>query len=192
MRLHKKYKQLVALILSVAIVVSGVVIIPSENGLGLQLGKKAEAITCAWKQKANAPISLSGHSAVTINNKMYVLGGNYYSNGTLYSAPSLWEYTPASDTWIEKSWCPDYTYITAVINGQIYEVFSDKICIYNPATDTWITKTKPDFNSVGVATINGKMYAYSGYNYGSQLYEYNPETNVWTKKASNIMTFLKV
>ena len=102
MSLSKKYRKMLALILALAITLSGVMVnFPAKDGKVVQFGGEvANAETSPWTQKASAPEALAGHSAVAINGKMYVFGGN---GNSAYSSSSLYEYNPTTNTWTEKS-----------------------------------------------------------------------------------------
>ncbi len=194
MFLHKTGKKIMALLLAMAVVLSGITIVgnPTEKKDFVKFGNEVEGVSCAWKQKANAPFSSSNHVAVTINNKMYIFGGHFTSNNTGYVSNALWEYNPATDNWIQKSsYSNAYdAHYASVIDGKMYIVFLNKICIYDPSTDLWETKNVDVvddfyFNEISVATVNNKLYIYHGSHSHGELYEYNPITGICTRKASN-------
>lgn len=193
---RKKYKKVAALLLAMAIVFSGIsFVFDSESGGMVRFGKEAEGVSCAWRQKANAPFSSYNHVAVAINNKMYVFGGDYTLNNSTYTSNALWEYNPATDTWTQKASCSDAYYANnaTVINGKMYIVFSNKICIYDPLTNLWETKNmnmmydNQYYNGFCIATVNNKLYIYFGWNNGRELHEYDyPLTGGCKIKAFNI------
>lgn len=193
MFLYKTGKKIIALLLAMAIVLSGIsFIFDSQSGGVVRFGNEVEGISCAWKQKANAPFSSYDHVAVNINNKMYVFGGHFTSNNTTYSSNALWEYNPVTDTWVQKSSYSnayDAQY-ASVIGGKMYIVFLNKICIYDPSTDLWETKNVDVvddvfFRDIRVATVNNKLYIYHGRQSQGELYEYDPITGLCTQKAYN-------
>lgn len=194
MFLHKRGKKIVALLLAMAIVLSGVTIIgnPAVKKDFVRFGSEVQGVSCAWKQKANAPFSSENHVAVAINNKMYVFGGQFRLNNTGYVSNALWEYNPVTDTWVQKSRYSnayDAQY-ASVIDGKMYIIFQKKICIYDPSTDLWETKNvdvvdDAFFGEISVATVNNKLYIYHGWRSSGELYEYDPATGLCIRKASN-------
>lgn len=83
-------------------------------------------------------------------------------------------------------------------NGNIYVIggyngqggFYYNFDMYNPLTDSWTPKMNAPVarNDMGFTydKFNGKFYAAGGYNEGyfSDLYEYDPTTDIWTQKSS--------
>ncbi len=93
-----------------------------------------------------------------MNNKGYIVTG--IDNGEYQN--DLWEYDPSTDTWTKKR------NITNVSD----EAYDDEY-----ATITGIGK-------VGFS-INGKGYlATGGQTTGSEVWEYNPATDLWVQKTS--------
>lgn len=147
-------------------------------------------IDFVWSNKFTVPnqASISYVTAATINNNIYVVGGNDY------------KYDPTINSWNEIAQQPFAQYGAAdVVNGKIYLVGYDpfsvttRVVIYDPANNSWNTgATMPALRlDLAVAAANGKVYAFGGRDGGdgnaqprAEVYEYNPSTNAWTPKTS--------
>ncbi|TAN35725.1 hypothetical protein EPN27_03260, partial [Patescibacteria group bacterium] len=124
-----------------------------------------------WASKTGMPGMQSMSGAVSINNRVYVIGGNRFSD-----IPSVYnyEYDPATNTWATKTGMPTARSgaFVATVNNKIYViggygwagVYYTTNEEYNPATNTWATKTgMPTARAYGgVAVANGKIYAMGG------------------------------
>lgn len=165
-----------------------------------------DPVSNAWTQKADfAGSARYGALAFSINNKGYA--------GTGYDAnylKDMWEYDPAGDTWTQiasvggskrrDAACfvissKGYV-VTGIDNGEYQTDFWQ----YDPGTDTWTKKraianlsdeaydddytTIKGVRKVGFA-INGKGYlATGGQETGTDVWEYDPVTDLWTEKTS--------
>jgi N-acetylneuraminic acid mutarotase len=103
--------------------------------------------TDAWTQKHNFPggkrINAAGFA---VDGKGYVCSGQKISGGN-YSYPNdLWQYDPATDTWVQKADMPGpglaAVGLDGIVNGGIHYGFvvagGPHGCLqYNPATDAW-------------------------------------------------------
>ena len=156
----------------------------------------------AWTAMTSMPTARYGHSVVTVNNKIYAIGG---MNGSTYFN-KVEEYNPATNTWVTKNPMPTprALHAAAVVNGKIYVVGGknastslDKNEVYDPAIDSWTTMTKMPTarNGLSAAVVNNKIYAIGGAS-GILLSspplttnnneEYDPATDKW--KAMLAMT----
>jgi hypothetical protein len=106
-----------------------------------------------WTQKADMPTPRWSHTSATVNGKIYVIGG----------APSE----------------PDESVLSVLEE-------------YDPATDTWTRKadmpTARGWISPSSAVVDGKIYVIGGWDgIGSTptsiVEEYDPATDIWTRKA---------
>lgn len=115
--------------------------------------------TDAWTQKT----SMGGNkrryaSCFVVNGKGYLLTG--FDNGA-YPA-DMWEYTPGSDSWAKKR----------AISNTSTETYDDK---YTSIVGQ---------GKVGFA-VNGKGYlATGGQTTGTDVWEYDPATDLWTQKSA--------
>jgi N-acetylneuraminic acid mutarotase len=159
-----------------------------------------------WTQKADfAGSARYGAIAFSISNKGYV--------GTGYDAnylKDMWKYDPDTDTWTQMASVGGSKRRDAtcfVISGKGYVMtgidngeYQTDFWQYDPGTDTW-TQKRPianlsdeayddDYTTIrGVGkvafTINGKGYLTTGgQNTGTEAWEYNPTTDLWTEKTS--------
>jgi N-acetylneuraminic acid mutarotase len=150
-----------------------------------------------WTQKAPMPTARSFLSASTVNGKIYAIGG---SGGT----SAVEEYDPVTDTWTTKASLPTprQWLSTSVVNGKIYAIGGDAyakapslstVDEYDPATDTWTEKAPASMLTArfghSTSVVDGKIYAIGGWlrppeRVISDVEEYDPATDTWTKKAS--------
>lgn len=162
----------------------------------------ASAETNQWLIKNDAPNPRVGAAVVSVNDKIYVIGG---AKGTT-SYADVQEYDPLTDTWATKSSMPTKRGATsaAVVNGKIYVIggytgsvqsvtggsYSAAVEEYDPVTDTWTSKQpmKTSRMWLSSATYNGKIYTMGGVtSYSDRLNvveEYDPVTDTWTTKGN--------
>ena len=189
MSLHKKYRKMLALILALAITVSGVMVnFPATNGEFVQFGEEVEAITDGgiWSQKASRSTATYYSTAAEINGEMYVFGG--------YNSDEVWKYNPQDNVWTKKRNAPMsfYKASTIKLNTKLYVFYYEHLYEYNPATDIWTSKCSggPDGWGGGstAVEINGKIYVFGGFNEGYPawgVWVYDPVTDSWSKKEYN-------
>ncbi len=154
--------------------------------------------TNTWTRKADfggeARRSAVGFS---IGNKGYIgFGGS--TQGGLFK--DLWEYDPAINTWTRKTDFPGqgFLFVTGLaIAGKGYVgvgATDHTFWEYDPVTDSWTRKAdfpgSPRREAAGFC-LGTKGYFGTGaeYNFNTQTYlplkdlwEYNPVTNIWTRK----------
>jgi N-acetylneuraminic acid mutarotase len=106
---------------------------------------KYDPISNSWSTVAPLPIPRVNHGLVTLNGKIYVIGGNN-STGVL---DSIYEYDPLTDNWAAKEPMPQgyMQFSTAVINDKIYIIGGSDYSIdlssvyeYDPVNETWTEK----------------------------------------------------
>lgn len=159
-----------------------------------------------WTRKADFGGSPRyGAVAMSINNKGYV--GTGYDVNYL---KDIWQYDPDTDTWTQKTSIGGSKRRDAaafVVNNKGYivtgidnGVYQNDLWEYDPSTDTWTKKrnitnvsdeayddeyaTITGIGKVGFS-INGKGYlATGGQTTGSEVWEYNPATDLWVQKTS--------
>ncbi len=141
--------------------------------------------------KQPMPTARFGLAAVSLNGKIYAVGGYRLT----YSKANE-EYDPVTNTWATKAAMPTARtgLAAAAVNGKLYAVggwISSPLATneeYDPATDIWATKTAiPTARSwLAVAVVNGRLYAVGGDNgsFTSANEEYDPATNNWATKAA--------
>jgi N-acetylneuraminic acid mutarotase len=155
---------------------------------------------------AEMPTARSGLGVVTVNGKIYAIGGE---NGDVTLRTNE-EYDPATNTWTTKASMPTARsrFAIAVYQGKIYvmggttgsgdimgqQLATDANEVYDPLTDTWETKTPlpTPRQDLGAQTVNGKIYTLSGIRSEALFITprfdatevYDPANDSWTKKAS--------
>jgi N-acetylneuraminic acid mutarotase len=141
-----------------------------------------------WSEKASMPTARGMLSAVTVDGKIYAIGGK----GQM---PTNEQFDPKNNTWIAKAPMPDpeQNFGIAVFEGQIYCLGTRTTKIYDPATDSWQTKTPMPTPRFGVQaqTIGNRIYLMGGattLSNGSlqslNINEaYDPKKDTWTTKS---------
>ena len=142
-----------------------------------------------WKRLNDFPGTARSSPAV------FATGTHGYV-GTGHNVTELndfWRYTPATDQWspvmnfpisrldFASGFAIDGTgYVTL---GKVDENYNKALARYTTSSDTWnIISNKPGSGSSmksPVFVINGKAYVPAA----GEMYEYDPSTNAWTKKA---------
>jgi len=150
-----------------------------------------DVVTENWVQKTSGATARYGHTAVTINDKMYIFGGI----GATY-LNDLWEYNPSNDTWTQltSGATARYGHSAVAIGDKMY-VFGGNSGVsnlndlweYNPSNDTWTQLTSGTALQQHTAVAIGtKMYIYGGYDttHSNKLYEYDTTNDTWTQLTS--------
>jgi RNA polymerase sigma factor (sigma-70 family) len=154
-----------------------------------------------WTKKADMPTPRIIHAGCTMNGKIYIVGG--FLADKMEATSRMDEYDPVSDKWTRKADMPTpREYLSAcAVNGRIYAIGGQngrerQISVveeYDPTKDEWTWKTNiPTFRPVALSasTVNGKIYVIGGSFWRNPNWivspvveEYDPATNIWTKKA---------
>lgn len=168
--------------------------------------------TDAWLQKIGLPAGSAQHEnqrreaySFVIGNKAYVGGGDGFvfgpnSTGNI-AFYDLWEYNPASDSWIQKADVPSFVgkdfSIAVTINNKGYvglgcnvdqTINHQDFWEYDPVSDSWTAKASfPTVYTVDAAAfvLGSDLYVAGGVDLNpvglsSQFYKYNPVTDSWT------------
>jgi len=158
-----------------------------------------------WAKRNDMPTTRGDASASAVDGRIYVMGG--YGQGQPVEFSTVEEYDPKSDKWKRKSDMPTgrQFFSTQAVDGKIYAIGgwrdAKELSIveeYDPEKDEWTKKksmpnARFDFAS---SVVNGKIYIMGGYPIGggipmendrekilSTVEEYDPKTDIWTKKA---------
>jgi N-acetylneuraminic acid mutarotase len=160
----------------------------------------------SWKTMAEMPTARSGLGVVTVNGKIYTIGGEN-GDATLRTNE---EYDPATNTWTTKASMPTARsrFAITVYQNKIYvmggttgsgdvvgrQLATDANEVYDPLTDTWETKTPlpTPRQDLDAQTVNGKIYTLSGIRNEALFITprfdatevYDPANDSWTTKAS--------
>ena len=60
-----------------------------------------------WVQKLNLPFGMANHSVISVNDKIYIIGGvGGDFNANIETFSSIYEYEPKKDNWIKKADMP--------------------------------------------------------------------------------------
>lgn len=152
-----------------------------------------DLVATTWATKAVAPMKWSEFYPVTVNGKVYCIGGNPWLGAAQRYDRVLRIYDPVTDTWTTgtpfppiavNSWGTKPLNVCAI--GQtIYVVYMKQLWAYDVATDTWTQKASStvDRGKSGVATVGGILYAFGG-TFGTAAEKYDPATNTWTALAA--------
>lgn len=162
-----------------------------------------------WTQKASFPgPDCATSSSFSLNEKGYLCLGrdtdNYYK---LHN--ELWEYDPATDTWLQKTSFPGssrHKQASFTANGKAYigfgETESSKVLLlndlwqYDPTTDTWTQKSDfPGGKRTEAFTLSFQDKAYLGGGWSEStewdhnylhtyfdFWQYDPLNDNWTQK----------
>jgi N-acetylneuraminic acid mutarotase len=167
----------------------------------------AQTQTGTWAKSTPLPRALDEMQAVTVNGKIYLVGGAWddRSEGKLverYTDGFMTEFDPQTNQWRERSRGPEgLTHQgIAVLNGKIYlaggfagghhTMPSASVFSYDPATDKWQTLAPLSDvrGGIALAAVGGMIHAIGGRIMGEMgtipIHEvYNPATNSWHKAA---------
>jgi len=149
--------------------------------------------TDQWRKTSDFPInSLYFAQGFAINGTGYVTLGKVNES---YSK-ALTKYNPVTDAWETMAPKPgDGSSMKSpafVINGKAYVPAAEEMYEYTPSTNTWVRKTYPsqlEYFGSGVAfSIGNKGYMGIGWIHQQStntpmLFEYDPVTDIWTRKA---------
>ncbi len=203
MFLHKRGKKIVALLLAIAIVLSGVsFVFDSQSGNVVRFGSEVKAATGIYYYSQYNTKVVNG--VITKNyllkSDIQVPDGTYPNDGV--HTDGYW-YVKGSKATFEEKWTQKQSApvarnyaSTVVLNNKIY-VFggnnesnrtSGDLWEYDLEANAWTQKAWGPVSRCGHTSvaINGKMYVFGGrgdYDYYQDLWEYDPSANKWAKKA---------
>jgi len=167
---------------------------------------KVERAQGTWRTAAPAQLKRTEAVAVTVNGKIYVVGGfeppGLSTLTKLAITPALEEYDPASDQWSAKASMPMGLHHTGIgtVGGLLYVIGGYKqsaqsiwqpvasVYAYDPATDVW-TERAPlptPRGALAVTEFDDKLYAVGGFgeNGNSAAVEiYDPAHDRWLPGA---------
>jgi hypothetical protein len=146
-----------------------------------------------WTHIQDFPIAgLDYATGFAIDGMGYVTCGE--DGGTWYKA--LTRYNPGTDSWQTMTQKPgEGSSMKApafVINGRSYVPAAEEMYEYNPLMNTWVKKSYPSalgyFGSGVAFSIGDKGYMGIGWIHQQEkntpmLFEYDPSTDQWTRKA---------
>jgi N-acetylneuraminic acid mutarotase len=150
----------------------------------------------SWTNKASMSQARFAFQAVTLNGKIYAIGGNVSSDGTSTSAAEM--YDPVLDLWSRVADMPTgrVSFAAAALNGNIYVIGGrinnteiPEVWIYNPTANAWTVGARIPTarETVGAIAFSGQILALGGTVPGgvpvAAVEQYNPGCNVWMPQA---------
>ena len=148
---------------------------------------------------------VSGQPVLTLDNIIYLVGGDGTADGYSRRLGTVQAYDPATDRWSPEALLTARLQVglgVDSVNHLLYAVGGataapnntalDTVEVYDPATDSWTHKQHLNTprGAPAVAAVNGKIYAIGGEreNHGAidTVEEFDPATNTWTTKASEM------
>jgi N-acetylneuraminic acid mutarotase len=168
--------------------------------------------TDTWKALAPLPRPRGAGQAVTVGDKIYVVGGACSDPEGKTSSPIVPkgpgqtvvgfvdEYDPATNTWKRKADMPTPRnhFLAAESGGKIYAIdgrigavfvtmagITDVVEEYDPATDRWklVSRAPTNRGDVSGAVLNGKIYVAGG-----EFQDSNRKMAFWAVEAYNPAT----
>jgi N-acetylneuraminic acid mutarotase len=153
----------------------------------------------SWTMKAPLPAARNETAAVAVNDKIYVMGGNF--PGKNYDVAVNEEYDTAADRWRTLAPMPGGLnhLALAALGGRIYALggftsnghkgVSASVFEYDIAGDTWRTLAPlpTPRGSVSAAAVGGKIHAFGGRKNETEVVAthevYDPATGRWSAAA---------
>ena len=143
-----------------------------------------------WNQKEQLPaVGRHRGTGLAIGDKGYVGLGHMNGTGVNIIYKDWWEFDQSTNSWTQKSDFPALTYGASAFSVGNYGYvgggagLNSEFYKFSPITNTWtqiansLNATPSDETAFG---INDKGYIKSG----NIILEYDPQTDVWTNKAS--------
>lgn len=160
---------------------------------------KYDPLADAWTQKNNFPgVARPYAIAFSIGSKGYYGTGGYGTSGSPLRS-DFWEYTPATDTWVQKTNFPGGIRSGAVaftINGKGYvglgsasSGLKNDFWEYNSQSDSWQQKTnfpgtaRSGAVGFGIGTLGYIGTGQDASGLKKDFWEFNTATNTWQQKA---------
>lgn len=156
---------------------------------------KYNSTTDTWLELANIPTGKINFAAATIDETIYTIGGDPFSNKNEAFNNSIWQTKAPMPTGRQHVAGCELNGVVYVLGGlESWSIISDKVEAYNPATDSWTSPTSlpvPKHNII-VASYNDEIYVIGGevlngtdiWHISQSLEIYNANLNVWTTGSS--------
>jgi hypothetical protein len=159
----------------------------------------AESVGGYWNTQTSMSQARYGLGVVAVDGKIYAIGG--WGVGGFTGANE--RYDPKTDTWATLASMPSLRYGFAAVEyqGKIYCIGGalppsglygsgvvDSVAneVYDIATNSWSTKASSPSGGryMQACVVDGKIFVLDRHQYSSNLYMYDPITDVWTTKNS--------
>lgn len=152
-----------------------------------------------WSLGPQLPMPNNHGMAVSVNGKVYLVGGQTSDVSDQGYVNTLYELDPAVGAWVAKAPMPTArsSGVAVVLDGKIYVAGGrpprgNDFAVYDPATDTW--ETLPNLpsqrNHITGEAINGRIHVVGGrLGHGlspqmTTVHEvYDPQTRTWSTAA---------
>ena len=148
-----------------------------------------------WREGAYKPTAAANSAAVTLDGRMFLLGGYDPARATPY-IDAVEIYDPASNAWTAAASLPRALsgMAAAAFNSKIYafggngsDGDSVQSYVYDPAADHWSTiaslpASRANFSQA--ATLGNYIYLAGGWPALTQLWRYDPASDAWTALSS--------
>ncbi len=127
-----------------------------------------------WRKAATLPRPLHHAAAVTIDQRLFVVGGFKAGFGSIWKpVATVYEFLIQEDRWVERSPMPTArgALAVAVLNDKIVAIGGfdgvrsvGKVEIYDPANDHWeqLTSLSVPRDHLAAASLDGRVYAIGG------------------------------
>ncbi len=162
--------------------------------LGLRVAARDDKAVNTWSTAASMPTTRFGLAAVTVDGKIYAIGGTssfHDRTGSYGKAINTVEvYDPVTNTWSTAVFMPkagsDLAAVT--VNEKIYVIGDRRLDVFDLTTSSWSTAAPMPSarSSRAVASVNGKIFAIGGcsrFDPVNTVEVYDPATNTWSTAA---------
>jgi hypothetical protein len=151
----------------------------------------SELVEDSWNIKTPMVHARNVASVVAVDDKIYVIGGIYFTEIPYYIAPMNIEnplginerYDPMTDTWVTLKPMPTPRTIfnIAAYQGKIYCIGNGPTEVYDTATDSWSTKAQLfyDARTSQAHVVTGKIFVRTL----CELFMYDTVTDSWAEKT---------
>ncbi len=165
------------------------VIIRSILFILIEITSIAGYANAVWNQKSNLP-GAGRHrgTGIAIADKGYIGLGHVNGTGVNIVYSDWWEFDPATNAWTQKADYPTLNYgalafatsTKGYVGGGVF--LNDEFYEFDPLTNTW-----SQINSAPVNASDNIAFSINNLGYisnGATIYEYNPNTDLWTTKQN--------
>jgi hypothetical protein len=163
------------------------------GGEGLSSVEVFDQNTGSWTAGVDLPSVVCNGTAISINDKIYLVGGVNSSNQDINQVLS---FDPSTNQWTTKANMPTPRHGMKIVwfENRIWAIGGrhpemSKVESYNPITDSWNTEAPLSINRAWpVAWVaNNKIYAgggFDGTNHRNTVVVYNPTTKQWSNAGN--------
>ncbi|MBI4747704.1 MAG: hypothetical protein HY774_04410 [Acidobacteria bacterium] len=157
--------------------------------------ERYDPVADTWARVAPVPERLHHTTAVSLNNRIFVIGG--YNSLAFTPVASVYIFDPATNQWTEGPALPSPRGALAcvTIDGKIYAVGGEgdqttgELSVFDPTTNRWesLPPMPTPREHIAAGVIDGKLYVAGGRNSNSftltTLEVFDPATRTWQSRA---------